>query len=66
MSRCEQSKVKRVLFTQILTKVCRRAFMKTLENHTNLWKIIVPFEAQPTQNQTYFEIILRLNTYLKS
>ncbi len=50
----------------ILTKVCSRPFMKTLKNHNNLWKINVPCEAQPPQNQTYFEIILRLNTYLKT
>ncbi len=30
------------------------------------WASDVPFEAQPPQNQTYFKIILRLNTDLKS
>ncbi len=30
------------------------------------WASDVPFEAQPPQNQTYFKIILNINTYLKS
>ncbi len=30
------------------------------------WASDVPFEAQPSQNQTYFKTIMRLNVDLKS
>ncbi len=44
-------------------------FEKTLKNHTNLWKMgirLSPLKHCHPKNQTYFKIIQRLNTDLKS
>ncbi len=39
--------------------------LKKTPNQNNLWEVGIryPFEAQPPQNQTYFEIILTQNVW---